>query len=123
LPYADISHSIYQISYPFSRVRSFIERINPEIMLNGVLFLQEPHSVTSQKTPFFIVTAVKTSDLTEIMLFQAICNKPNLYSKKLFALCPTPKLEYCTFSVIHNLMFNIFSAALHIWKPSHQSAT
>jgi hypothetical protein len=28
-------------------------------------FLQEPHGVTSQKTPFFIVTAVKTSDLTK----------------------------------------------------------
>jgi hypothetical protein len=27
-------------------------------------FLQEPHDVTSQKTPFFIVIAVKTSDLT-----------------------------------------------------------
>jgi hypothetical protein len=27
-------------------------------------FLQEPHGVTSQKMPFFIVTAVKTSDLT-----------------------------------------------------------
>jgi hypothetical protein len=27
-------------------------------------FLQEPHGVTSQKTPFFIVTAVKTSSLT-----------------------------------------------------------
>jgi hypothetical protein len=27
-------------------------------------FLQEPHGVTSQKTPFFIVTAVKTSTLT-----------------------------------------------------------
>jgi hypothetical protein len=27
------------------------------------LFLQEPHGVTSQKTPFFIVTAVKTSNL------------------------------------------------------------
>jgi hypothetical protein len=27
-------------------------------------FLQEPHGVTSQKTAFFIVTAVKTSDLT-----------------------------------------------------------
>jgi hypothetical protein len=26
--------------------------------------LQEPHGVTSQKTPFFIVTAVKTSNLT-----------------------------------------------------------
>jgi hypothetical protein len=27
-------------------------------------FLQEPHGVTSQKTPFFIVTDVKTSNLT-----------------------------------------------------------
>jgi hypothetical protein len=27
-------------------------------------FLQEPHGVTSQKTPFFIVTAMKTSSLT-----------------------------------------------------------
>jgi hypothetical protein len=25
---------------------------------------QEPHGVTTQKTPFFIVTAVKTSNLT-----------------------------------------------------------
>jgi hypothetical protein len=28
-------------------------------------FLQELHGVTFQKTPFFIVTAVKTSDLTQ----------------------------------------------------------
>jgi hypothetical protein len=28
-------------------------------------FLQEPHGITSQKTPFFMVTAVKTSDLTQ----------------------------------------------------------
>jgi hypothetical protein len=28
-------------------------------------FLQEPHGVTTQKTPFFIVTAVKISNLTE----------------------------------------------------------
>jgi hypothetical protein len=29
-------------------------------------FLQEPHGVTSQKTTFFIATAVKTSSLTNI---------------------------------------------------------
>jgi hypothetical protein len=29
-------------------------------------FLQEPHCVTSQKTPFFIATAVKTSNLTSV---------------------------------------------------------
>jgi hypothetical protein len=28
---------------------------------------QEPHGVTSQKTPFFIVTAVKTSNLTNFI--------------------------------------------------------
>jgi hypothetical protein len=28
------------------------------------LFLQEPYGITSQKTPFFIVIAVKTSNLT-----------------------------------------------------------
>jgi hypothetical protein len=30
-------------------------------------FLQEPHGVTSQKTPFFIVTTVKTSNLTTFL--------------------------------------------------------
>jgi hypothetical protein len=30
-------------------------------------FLQEPHGVTSQKMPFFIVTAVKTLNLTSEM--------------------------------------------------------
>jgi hypothetical protein len=33
-------------------------------------FLQEPHSVTSQKTPFFIFTAVKTSNLTYYSISQ-----------------------------------------------------
>jgi hypothetical protein len=32
-------------------------------------FLQEPHGVTTQKTPFFIVTAVKTSNLTCVRRF------------------------------------------------------
>jgi hypothetical protein len=31
-------------------------------------FLQEPHGVTTQKTPFFIVTAVKTSNLTSFQM-------------------------------------------------------
>jgi hypothetical protein len=31
-------------------------------------FLQEPHDVTSQKTPFFIVTAVKTLNFTDLSL-------------------------------------------------------
>jgi hypothetical protein len=32
-------------------------------------FLQEPHGITTQKTPFFIVTAVKTSNLTSFFVF------------------------------------------------------
>jgi hypothetical protein len=31
-------------------------------------FLQEPHAVTSQKTVFFIVTSVKTSNLTQLQI-------------------------------------------------------
>jgi hypothetical protein len=31
---------------------------------NVYRLLQKPHGITSQKTPFFIVTAVKTSNLT-----------------------------------------------------------
>jgi hypothetical protein len=34
-------------------------------------FIQEPLGVTSQKTPFFIVTAVKTSNLT--LYFTCLC--------------------------------------------------
>jgi hypothetical protein len=37
-----------------------------------IRFLQEPHGVTTQKTPFFIVTAVKTSTLT---FFRVVCCK------------------------------------------------
>jgi hypothetical protein len=32
--------------------------------------LQEPHGVTSQKMPFFIVTVMKTSNLTEYVHVQ-----------------------------------------------------
>jgi hypothetical protein len=35
-------------------------------------FLQEPHGVTIQKTPFFIVTAVKTSNLTSSFIVHFI---------------------------------------------------
>jgi hypothetical protein len=38
-------------------------------------FLQETHGVTYRKTPFFIVTAVKTSNFTQFQfLFQTILN-------------------------------------------------
>jgi hypothetical protein len=34
-------------------------------------FLQEPHGVTSKKTPFFIVTVVKTSNLIYFFEFSS----------------------------------------------------
>jgi hypothetical protein len=37
--------------------------------------LHEPHGVTSQKTPFFIVTAVKTSNLTNNLGLPYVENK------------------------------------------------
>jgi hypothetical protein len=37
-------------------------------------FLQQPHGVTSQKTPFFIVTALKISNLTYFLLFRMQVN-------------------------------------------------
>jgi hypothetical protein len=40
------------------------------MMKNGVFWVVMPHGVTTQKTPFFIVTAVKTSDLIWIMIFE-----------------------------------------------------
>jgi hypothetical protein len=36
-------------------------------------FLEEPHGVTSQKAPFFIFTAVKTSNLTILPLYSYQC--------------------------------------------------
>jgi hypothetical protein len=54
--------------------RYFQEKLNKITKKNGVFwvvttcgscrFLQEPHGVTTQKTPFFIVTSVKTTNIT-----------------------------------------------------------
>jgi hypothetical protein len=43
-----------------------VRRISSQLasVANYCRFLQEPHGVTSQKTPFFMVTAVYTSNLT-----------------------------------------------------------
>jgi hypothetical protein len=37
-------------------------------------FLQKPQGLTSQKTPFFIVTAVKTSNLTYFFILSFLCD-------------------------------------------------
>jgi hypothetical protein len=50
--------------------------------------LQEPHGVTSQKTPFFIVTAVKTSNLT-LSLFVSIPCKNRQFPVVLKRNCNT----------------------------------
>jgi hypothetical protein len=41
-------------------------------------FLQEPHGLTSQNTTFFIVTAVKTSNLTYMKQYLQPCNVPSV---------------------------------------------
>jgi hypothetical protein len=37
------------------------------------LFLQEPHGVTSQKTQFFLVDSVKSSNLTKHPVSETLC--------------------------------------------------
>jgi hypothetical protein len=46
-----------------------------------IRFLQEPHDITSQQTPFFIVTAVKTSNLTSLKVFSQ-SKKPEFHISK-----------------------------------------
>jgi hypothetical protein len=48
--------------------------------------LQEPHGVTTQKTPFFIVTAVKTSNLTMNLMFTIVMDLKFKFSAASF-LC------------------------------------
>jgi predicted MFS family arabinose efflux permease len=43
---------------------SHVTLTTEEILSSELSVLKEPHIVTSQKATFFIVTAVKTSDLT-----------------------------------------------------------
>jgi hypothetical protein len=55
-------------------------------------FLQDPHGVTTQKTPFLIVTTVKTSNLTKCTLFGKlkVRNYPQKYKqapKKGWRIC------------------------------------
>jgi hypothetical protein len=44
-------------------------------------FLQEPHGVTTHKIPFFIVTAVKTSNFTTLdFVYRSAFQMPELFS-------------------------------------------
>jgi hypothetical protein len=75
-------------------------------MQRNTKFLQEPHGITSQKTPFFIVTAVKTSNLTCKGLIYVHAFKVESYSGFL-ARCLHPLAE-C-------LMGVLFIKALYYW--------
>jgi hypothetical protein len=45
-------------------------------------------------------------------------NMIHFYGEKLFAPNPTPKLEYYPVSAVHDCLFNIFAATLHIGSRS-----
>jgi hypothetical protein len=51
-------------------------------------FLQQPHGVTSQKTPFFIATVVKTSNLTFTSMLGE--NESARHLEHLLAYCSGP---------------------------------
>jgi hypothetical protein len=59
--------SVHPSIHPKAVTTSINIKVFEEWRLLGcyaVWFLQEPHGVTSQKMPLFIVTTVKTSNLT-----------------------------------------------------------
>jgi hypothetical protein len=47
----------------------------PSSGMEKYLFLQGPHGVTSQKAAFFMVTAMKTSNLTKYISIQILAAK------------------------------------------------
>jgi hypothetical protein len=55
--------------------------------------------------------------------FVIFCNKLIFYGEELLAPRPTPKLEDHPLSAVRDCLFNIFTATLHIWRPSPPSAT
>jgi hypothetical protein len=96
-------------------------------------FLQEPHGVTSQKTPFFIVTAVKTSNLIMFLVFNQETQK-KLRLKILFTdrsillyyLYPTLEyrknncFEYFLFSMGWTIMMRLFQPpTIHPRRKRH----
>jgi hypothetical protein len=62
-------------------VTTLATTINRRVVPPKRRFLQEPHGVTSQKTPFFIVTAVKTSNLRYYLAYRSdqTCSCAHLY--------------------------------------------
>ena len=59
-------------------------------------------------------------------LSEALCDvseDPCFYYVRLLASRQTPKLEDHPWSAVHDCLFNIFAANLHIWRPTQTSAT
>jgi hypothetical protein len=48
--------------------------------------------------------------------YVTFCNVLVFYSEKLFVPHPTPKLEDHPLLAVHDCLFNIFTAILHIWR-------
>jgi hypothetical protein len=68
-----------ELSASFIRVKRISElgttlalTSNRRTLRRNTKFLQEPHCLTSQKTPLFLVTAVKTSSLTQLYYVQTL---------------------------------------------------
>ena len=50
-------------------------------------------------------------------------DKEDFYSVRLLASRQTPKLDGHSCSAVHECLFNIFAANLHVWRPTPPSAT
>jgi hypothetical protein len=72
-------------------------------------FLQEPHGVTSQKTPFFIVTTVKTSILTA----------PQLSSKD--QVNPVADLLLWKSGSVRNRTRDLWVCSQELWPLDHRA--
>jgi hypothetical protein len=68
----------------------------------------------------FLVSHFSITALLHTVTFQ---NKLIFYGKELLASRSTPKLEGHPLSAVRDILFNIFAATLHIWRPSPPSAT
>ena len=54
--------------------------------------------------------------------FVMLLNKGGFYNMRLLASRQTPKMKDHSWSALHDGLFNIFPANLHIWRPTPPSA-
>ena len=87
-------------------------------------------------TPYSLVTSPGCTGTTRSLSFSLqwksdertkhcmlFLNKDGFYSVRLLTSRQTPKLEDRSRSAVHDCLFNIFAANLHIWRPTSPSAT